>query len=214
MGTAYSKSYSHTLDRAEVDATYVALVVSTMSDSSSSGKATPDSATSASAASTQQSTLEQARKFLQDDEVRQATRERKVEFLKSKGIDEAHINQLLAEEESSETATKVTQDYCRYLLRMNNGINSIYRHSQIQQQTSHHKLRAAQIPRHPHQTQPPKPNQTALPLSPTLSSSPSLQSRHRLLPSTASSTRSTALPASPPSSTVPARLSWPPWSRP
>ncbi|TPX07146.1 uncharacterized protein E0L32_010947 [Thyridium curvatum] len=81
-----------------------------MSDSSSLGKATPDSATSASAASTQQSTVEQARKFLQDDEVRQATRERKVEFLKSKGIDEAHISQLLAEEESSETATKAQSD--------------------------------------------------------------------------------------------------------
>lgn len=42
-------------------------------------------------------TLEQARTFLQDESVRESSREKKVEFLKSKGLGEADINTLLDE---------------------------------------------------------------------------------------------------------------------
>jgi hypothetical protein len=48
-------------------------------------------------APTTTSTIEQARKFLDHDEVRNASRARKAEFLKSKGIDAADIEKLLAE---------------------------------------------------------------------------------------------------------------------
>jgi hypothetical protein len=42
-------------------------------------------------------TLEQARKFLQDESVKESNKETKVEFLKSKGLSEADINTLLEE---------------------------------------------------------------------------------------------------------------------
>ncbi|GAB1313356.1 Peroxisomal membrane protein PEX14 [Madurella fahalii] len=45
----------------------------------------------------QKTTLEQARKFLQDDQVQNATPERRVEFLKSKGLSERDIEGLLKE---------------------------------------------------------------------------------------------------------------------
>ncbi|KAH7173680.1 peroxisomal membrane anchor protein conserved region-domain-containing protein [Fusarium flagelliforme] len=45
--------------------------------------------------------LEVARRFLENDAVRDAPHEKKVEFLKSKGIDEAEINTLLGQESSS-----------------------------------------------------------------------------------------------------------------
>lgn len=51
-------------------------------------------------------TIEQARKFLQDGEVQKATRERKTEFLRGKGIDQAVITQLL-DEGDKELDTKV-----------------------------------------------------------------------------------------------------------
>lgn len=41
--------------------------------------------------------LEQARRFLQDAQVQSATRERKAEFLKSKGLSEGDIEELLKE---------------------------------------------------------------------------------------------------------------------
>jgi hypothetical protein len=44
-------------------------------------------------------TAEQAKKFLQDPEVQKETRTRKVEFLKSKGIDVAVIDKLLADQD-------------------------------------------------------------------------------------------------------------------
>ncbi|KAJ4002934.1 hypothetical protein NW752_007911 [Fusarium irregulare] len=46
--------------------------------------------------------LEVARRFLENDAVRDAPHEKKVEFLKSKGIDETEINALLGQEGSSE----------------------------------------------------------------------------------------------------------------
>ena len=44
---------------------------------------------------TEPATLEQARKFLEDDEVRLQSRERKIEFLKTKGLQESQIVELL-----------------------------------------------------------------------------------------------------------------------
>lgn len=54
------------------------------------------------------STLERARIFLQDEEVRSSSMESKVEFLRTKGINEADIKQLLEETEETTTTTKVT----------------------------------------------------------------------------------------------------------
>ncbi|KAF4441376.1 hypothetical protein F53441_12053 [Fusarium austroafricanum] len=45
--------------------------------------------------------LEVARRFLENDAVRHAPHDKKVEFLKSKGIDEAEIHALLSQEETS-----------------------------------------------------------------------------------------------------------------
>ncbi|KAK2607697.1 hypothetical protein N8I77_006358 [Diaporthe amygdali] len=55
--------------------------------------------------------LEQARIFLQDESVRESTREKKVEFLKSKGLGEADINTLLEETDAvgATTTTTTTQ---------------------------------------------------------------------------------------------------------
>lgn len=59
-------------------------------------------------------TLEQARTFLQDESVRESSREKKVEFLKSKGLGEADINTLLDETDaraaSATTTTTTTTD--------------------------------------------------------------------------------------------------------
>ncbi|KAI1844205.1 hypothetical protein JX265_002978 [Neoarthrinium moseri] len=48
-------------------------------------------------------TLEQARRFLSDDNVRSSSAEKKTEFLKSKGISDEDIQKLLAEEAQQET---------------------------------------------------------------------------------------------------------------
>lgn len=53
-------------------------------------------------------TLDQARIFLQDESVRESSREKKVEFLKSKGLGEADINTLLDETGASAAAATVT----------------------------------------------------------------------------------------------------------
>ncbi|TLS24851.1 hypothetical protein PpBr36_08059 [Pyricularia pennisetigena] len=47
------------------------------------------------------STLDHARLFLQDEEVRQASREKKITFLRSKGVSDADIETLLGDDESS-----------------------------------------------------------------------------------------------------------------
>src|SRR6478735_7377776 len=53
--------------------------------------------------------LEVARRFLENDAVRHAPHEKKVEFLKSKGIDEAEIHALLGQDESTtETEVSIT----------------------------------------------------------------------------------------------------------
>jgi hypothetical protein len=48
--------------------------------------------------------MEQAKKFLQDEEVRRYPRDKKIEFLKSKGLSESDIQQLTAEETDYVTA--------------------------------------------------------------------------------------------------------------
>ncbi|KAF5709620.1 peroxin 14 17 [Fusarium mundagurra] len=58
-------------------------------------------------ASGSQERLEVARRFLENDAVRHAPHEKKVEFLKSKGIDEAEIHALLGQDEST-TETEVS----------------------------------------------------------------------------------------------------------
>lgn len=55
----------------------------------------------------EQATIEQARKFLQDDKVRLASRETKVEFLQSKGLQEPQITALLDEELQRAAAAEV-----------------------------------------------------------------------------------------------------------
>ena len=59
----------------------------------------------ASAASTP--SLEQARKFLQNDAVRSESRERKIEFLKTKGIQEDRIIELLESDDPTDTNSTV-----------------------------------------------------------------------------------------------------------
>lgn len=53
-------------------------------------------------------TLDQARKFLQDESVRESSREKKAEFLKSKGLGEADINTLLDETDARPTSPAAT----------------------------------------------------------------------------------------------------------
>ncbi|KAJ9133514.1 Peroxin 14/17 [Pleurostoma richardsiae] len=63
-----------------------------------SAEKTPDST------SEKQPTIEQAKVFLQDDSVRNASREKKIEFLNSKGFDEADIVPLLDEDTARDTS--------------------------------------------------------------------------------------------------------------
>ncbi|KAI6355643.1 hypothetical protein MCOR25_008136 [Pyricularia grisea] len=55
------------------------------------------------------STLDHARLFLQDEEVRQASREKKISFLRSKGVSDADIETLLGEDESSSSTSSTSQ---------------------------------------------------------------------------------------------------------
>ncbi|KAM0335227.1 hypothetical protein ACHAQA_000269 [Verticillium albo-atrum] len=54
--------------------------------------------------SSEDSPLEVARRFLQDDQIKDGTRERKVDFLKTKGLADADIEKLLGAPEVNETA--------------------------------------------------------------------------------------------------------------
>jgi len=51
-------------------------------------------------------TIQQAKRFLQDEEVRKYSREKKIEFLKSKGLEEDVVQRLL-QEEIEETPAQV-----------------------------------------------------------------------------------------------------------
>ncbi|TLD28469.1 hypothetical protein PspLS_03168 [Pyricularia sp. CBS 133598] len=55
------------------------------------------------------STLDHARLFLQDEEVRQASREKKISFLRSKGVSEADIETLLGDDESNSSTSDSSQ---------------------------------------------------------------------------------------------------------
>ena len=55
----------------------------------------------------EQNTLEQARKFLEDEEVRRSPPERKAEFLRSKGFEQRDIDQLLSEEDQRHDVSPV-----------------------------------------------------------------------------------------------------------
>lgn len=57
----------------------------------------------------QEDTLELAKKFLEDDEVRDSSREKKAEFLKSKGIAEAEIHKLLEESDQHQQQQQQNQ---------------------------------------------------------------------------------------------------------
>ncbi|KAB5528137.1 peroxisomal membrane anchor protein conserved region-domain-containing protein [Coniochaeta sp. 2T2.1] len=54
-------------------------------------------------------TVQQAKRFLQDDEVRKYSREKKAEFLKGKGFDEDVVQRLLQEEDSAEGISQVAE---------------------------------------------------------------------------------------------------------
>lgn len=53
-------------------------------------------------------TLAVARRFLDNDEVKSASREKKVEFLKTKGVSEGDIQTLLAESQPETQQTEVS----------------------------------------------------------------------------------------------------------
>lgn len=55
-----------------------------------------------------ESTLDQARRFLQEEAVKDSSREKKVEFLKSKGLEESDITELLEESADTETSSSTT----------------------------------------------------------------------------------------------------------
>lgn len=56
---------------------------------------------SSSQPATRESIVEKARKFLEDKEVKESTREKKIEFLRSKGLEEVEINELLGQDNHS-----------------------------------------------------------------------------------------------------------------
>jgi len=65
--------------------------ITTQSESNSASDEVP-------APTTEEVTLDQARRFLQDDHVRSASLERKAGFLRSKGLSDAQIAELLGQE--------------------------------------------------------------------------------------------------------------------
>ncbi|KAL2116631.1 hypothetical protein VTJ04DRAFT_8799 [Mycothermus thermophilus] len=74
--------------------------------------AEPSVSPSPSSSPSQEEKLEQARKFLQDAQVQNTTHERKIEFLKSKGLSDEDIQTLLKEVEppkKEDAQTKTTQ---------------------------------------------------------------------------------------------------------
>ncbi|CRK20862.1 hypothetical protein BN1723_012175, partial [Verticillium longisporum] len=60
--------------------------------------------------SSDSSPIEVARRFLQDDEIKDASRERKLEFLKTKGLEEADIEKLLGPADTTTTTATPAQD--------------------------------------------------------------------------------------------------------
>ncbi|EGY17202.1 hypothetical protein VD0002_g2966 [Verticillium dahliae] len=69
-----------------------------------------ESSSAAQGPSSNSSPIEVARRFLQDDEIKDASRERKLEFLKTKGLDEADIEKLLGPADTPTTIATPAQD--------------------------------------------------------------------------------------------------------
>ena len=57
----------------------------------------------------EQSLLDQASRFLDDPAIRDAPREKKIEFLQSKGVDEDHVERLLASQTTPHASTELTE---------------------------------------------------------------------------------------------------------
>ncbi|KAK5988679.1 hypothetical protein PT974_10165 [Cladobotryum mycophilum] len=98
--------------------------------------------------------LEVARRFLDEDEVKTASREKKVEFLQSKGIPEADIQELLggaSEAAPTEEASQriFTATTCDNRNRSNNNNTSLFRAHPSSSERSQTSRR--HIPRVPHQ---------------------------------------------------------------
>ncbi|KAF2017182.1 DUF726-domain-containing protein [Aaosphaeria arxii CBS 175.79] len=62
------------------------------------------------AAGESQSLLDQASRFLEDPTIREAPREKKIEFLQSKGFSQEHIQKLLETQENNDALSKLTTD--------------------------------------------------------------------------------------------------------
>ncbi|EEY17542.1 conserved hypothetical protein [Verticillium alfalfae VaMs.102] len=69
-----------------------------------------ESSSAAQDPSSDSSPIEVARRFLQDDEIKDASRERKLEFLKTKGLEEADIEKLLGPADTTTTAATPAPD--------------------------------------------------------------------------------------------------------
>lgn len=67
-----------------------------------------DNPSSHTASGVEGTTMDQARRFLQDEVVRLSSREKKIEFLQSKGIEEADINKLLEETDAPASSSATT----------------------------------------------------------------------------------------------------------
>ncbi|ROW17250.1 hypothetical protein VPNG_01249 [Cytospora leucostoma] len=90
---------------ADSDKEAAAMIPSWQQAAPTAASETADNSSSHTASMGEGNILEQARKFLQDDAVRLSSREKKVEFLKSKGIEEPYINELLEKAETTATPT-------------------------------------------------------------------------------------------------------------
>ncbi|KAF5604937.1 peroxin 14 17 [Fusarium subglutinans] len=84
---------------------------STSEVDTSAAEVTAEETSQPETATDDQERLEVARRFLENDAVRHAPHEKKVEFLKSKGIDEAEIHALLGQDESITEAEVSTTSY-------------------------------------------------------------------------------------------------------
>lgn len=96
-------------------------------------------------------TLDHARLFLQDDEVRNASRDKKVNFLRSKGVSDADIESLLGEDESntsdSSQATAVALQPTQEQSQPH--VQQPQQHQQAQAQPLPQQIQSAQKPDQP-----------------------------------------------------------------
>jgi hypothetical protein len=96
-------------------------------------------------------TLEQARRFLEDPEVQKQTPERKIEFLRSKGLSESDIEELLKDvSQDPQTEPPVVVSLFASPHRKQNLISCVTRRGKTEQQYRNPSL-------HRQKPQPPKP---------------------------------------------------------